>query len=122
MDKRPWAALTIGWVDLLGRAVHGAVWLRLLRALVDELHLPTSGVSFPRAGHIIDIWNSLGLGSCAGIARWRVYELMPNEIQDKTFLAAAVAFDWIEKGRVSLPGERAMLFVRNSASEQHFCI
>ncbi len=40
MDRRTWQALTTGYVELPRRRVHGGIWFRLLRGILDELNTP----------------------------------------------------------------------------------
>lgn len=112
MDQRTWSALTTGQVRLPRRTIHGGVWLRLLRTLIDELHIPASLSSpSPHAKKIINLWESLGLVPRGGAKRWYPYELLPEAIQQNTLLAAATVISQIEQGQITPPGSEVALFL-----------
>ncbi|MFU7598257.1 TniQ family protein [Legionella pneumophila] len=105
MDQRTWSALTEGKVVLPHRTIHGGVWLRLLRTVLDELHIPQS------SKNITNLWASLGLTPRGGQARWRPYELLPLKTQQQTLIAAAKIIDQIEKGLINTAGKQVFLFL-----------
>jgi len=111
MDQRTWSALTTGQVILPRRTVHGGVWLRLLRTLLDELHIPVSPINSLYSKNIINLWTSLGLTPRGGQTRWRPYEVLPLKIQQQTLMAAATVIEKIEKGMITTPGEQVFLFL-----------
>jgi hypothetical protein len=111
MDQRTWSALTMGQVTLPRRTIHGGIWLRLLRTVLDELHIPASSSHSLYAKNIVDIWASLGLKPRGGQARWHPYEILPPKTQQQTLIAAAMAFAKIENGSISPPGEYNFLFL-----------
>lgn len=111
MDQRTWSALTTGQVVLPYRTVHGGVWLRLLRTLLDELHIPASSSNPLYAKNIVDIWASLGLNPRGGQARWHPYEVLPFKIQQQTLIAAAKVIARIENGSIIPPGKDIFLFL-----------
>jgi hypothetical protein len=110
MDQRTWSALTTGQVVLPRRTIHGGVWLRLLRTLLDELHIPIPYTSALYKG-IVNIWESLGLELRCGLTRWQPYEILPTQPQQLTLLAAATAIEQIENGTITPPGEQIYLFL-----------
>ncbi|MBA2650473.1 MAG: TniQ family protein [Legionella sp.] len=111
MDQRTWSALTAGQVVLPHRTVHGGVWLRLLRTVLDELHIPLSSINSFYSKNIINLWTSLGLAPRGGQTRWRPYEMLPPKIQQQTLMAAATIIEKIEKGLITTPGEQVFLFL-----------
>ena len=115
MDQRTWSALTTGKVALPRRTIHGGVWLRLLRTLLDELHISIPSTK-PLHANIVNIWNSLGLIPRDGQARWQPYEELPPETQQLTLMAAAMAIEQIENGTIAPPGEQIYLFSPESVS------
>lgn len=110
MDQRTWSALTTGQVVLPRRTIHGGIWLRLLRTLLDELHIPIPYAS-ALYGDIANIWESLGLEARCGLRRWQPYEILPTQTQQLTLLAAATAIEQIENGTITPPGEQSYLFL-----------
>ncbi|EHL32780.1 hypothetical protein LDG_5017 [Legionella drancourtii LLAP12] len=110
LDQRTWSVLTRGQVVLPRRTIHGGIWLRLLRTLLDELHIPMPYTS-ALYGDIVNIWESLGLEPRCGLARWQPYEILPTQSQQLTLLAAATAIEQIENGTITPPGEQCYLFL-----------
>ena len=117
MDQRTWSALTTGEVALPRRTVHGGVWLRLLRTLLDELHISIPS-SNPLHKNIVNIWDSLGLIPRGGQARWQPYEKLPPKTQQLTLMAAATAIEQIENGTITPPGKQIYLFLPESVSSE----
>lgn len=110
MDQRTWSALTMGQVTLPRGTIHGGIWLRLLRTLIDELHIPIPYTS-ALYRDIANIWESLGLEVRGGLSRWQPYEILPPQTQQLTLLAAATAIEQIENGTITPPGEQSYLFL-----------
>lgn len=119
MDQRTWSALTTSQVVLPRRTVHGGVWLRLLRTLLDELHIPASSARSSHAKDIASIWQSLNLEPRAGQLLWRPYETLSFEKQQQTLMAAAVAINRIETGFITPPGESVFLFLPELMSNEN---
>jgi TniQ len=111
MDQRTWSALTIGQVSLPRRIVHGGVWLRLLRTLLDELHISLSSTDPIYARNIVELWESEDLPLRGGKSCWKPYEALPTKLQEHTLVVAAKAFHAIEKQWIRVPGEQAFLFL-----------
>ncbi|MDO5215760.1 TniQ family protein [Legionella pneumophila] len=111
MDQRTWSALTTGQVILPRRTVHSGVWLRLLRTLLDELHIPVSPIKSLYSKNIVNLWTSLGLATRGGQTRWRPYEFLPMQIQQQTLMAAATIIEQIENELITTPGRQAFLFL-----------
>lgn len=110
MDKKTWSALTTGQVTLPQRVVHAGVWFRLLRTLLDELHVPPPSSKKPYAKYIRDIWASHGLPPRAEQKNWRPYETLSREVQKQTLIAAATAITRMEHDLIKPPGEQVFLF------------
>ncbi len=109
MDARTWDALTSGGVDLPRRRVHAAIWLRLLRTLLDELNRPLRSMWSAR-GFLAAIWDSAGGERRAGQGHWRPFEVLAEPVQ-RTFLqAAATAMAMIEADEIQPCGILAGLF------------
>lgn len=113
MDQRTWSALTTGQVVLPCRTVHGGVWLRLLRTLLDELHIPASNTDALYVP-IVTIWESLGFAARCGETRWKPYEILPLSTQQLTLTAAATAIEQIENRTIAPPGKQIYLFLPES--------
>ncbi|MDP3705248.1 MAG: TniQ family protein [Legionellaceae bacterium] len=115
MDQLTWSALTTGKVVLPRRTIHGGVWLRLLRTLLDELHISIPSATSLHA-NIVNIWDSLGLMPRGGQARWQPYEKLPLETQQLTLMAAATAIEQIKNGTITPPGKQIYLFLPEPVS------
>ncbi|MBY0544496.1 MAG: TniQ family protein [Gammaproteobacteria bacterium] len=120
MDQRTWSALTIGQVELPQRNVHGGVWLRLLRTLLDELHIPVSINSSCYAEPIIDIWTSLDLLPRGAESSWKPYEFLPESVQKATLRAAARAMDRIESELIAPEGKHTAFFLKKPTPHRTF--
>lgn len=117
MDQRTWSALTTGKVKLPHQTVHGAVWLRLLRTLLDEIHIPTSS-KIPTYMNMVSIWNSLGITKKDIRSRWCPYEELPFQKQQMTLMIAATAIEQIENRTISPPGKYVYLFLEEPKNNQ----
>ena len=99
-----------GSVSLPLREVHGGVWLRLLRALIDELSLPAYLVRRYRP-NIVEVWKRLGRKVRQGLPQSRVaFELMTPEHQIVVMRAAAAAVQLMREKRLKKSGDQAFLF------------
>lgn len=118
MDQRTWSALTMGKVELPFRTIHGGVWLRLLRTLLDELHIPIL-YGNPLYENMVNIWDSaLGLVPRCGRIRWQLYEMLPSDIQQFTLMVAATAIEQIESRVITPPGREVYLFLPKSVGSK----
>ncbi len=108
-------ALTAGAVRLAGRRVHAAVWFRLLRTLLDELSLSTTGLSRASARTLNQVWQAAGLTPRAGIRIWAPYEHLSWPRQENLLTAAAVAVDLAAQRRLRPRGTLAEVLATPSA-------
>lgn len=99
LDRYTYQGLRTGQVQLPGRTVHVAVWLRMLRALLDEVSL--SG-SIPKASHAIlaRVWDATPHPYRANLSVWQPYEHMKPGIQEAMMDAAAAAVQLAAAGEV----------------------
>ena len=112
LDRRTHEALTTGMVELPRRAVHGGVWFRLLRTLLDELNTPASHAR-SQAKALEQIWRITDRPArgVVGLTKWRPYENLPWPLQQATLEAAAVAIHLIETGAIAAKGTLGPLFL-----------
>lgn len=91
LDQYTYEGLSTGRVQLPGRTVHVAVWLRIVRALLDEVSL--SATTITKAGHttIARVWEAAGHPYRAGLSVWRPYEHLHLDIRAAMLEAAAAA-------------------------------
>lgn len=80
MDRRPWQAMTMGFVELPRRRIHAGLWFRLLRTLLDELNTPISQCG-TLGGGIRYVWERCGHPLRAGQSLWRPYEILDTAVQ-----------------------------------------
>jgi hypothetical protein len=104
MDRRTHEGLATGTVTLPGRPVHVAVWLRLLRTLLDELNTPASYLRASSRTTLQRIWQATGQRTRAGQTLWHPYETLTWPVQQAMLHAAAVALDLIETGQITAGG------------------
>jgi len=110
LDRLTVQAVEKGSVSLPLREVHGGVWLRLLRALIDELSLPAYLVRRYRP-NIVEVWKRLGRKVRQGLPQRRVvFELMTPERQIVVMRAAATAVQLMCERRLKKSGAQAFLF------------
>lgn len=83
------------------------MWFRLLRTLLDELSLPTSGLSVGSARTLTLVWQTAGLTPRAGLRIWTPYEQLPWPRQEDLLTAAAVAMDLAAERRLRPRGTLA---------------
>jgi hypothetical protein len=110
LDRLTWQAVENGVADLPHRQVHGGVWLRLLRALLDELSVAAKILGSYR--RMVDpIWQVQGLGFRQGFSsRWQPFEEMTAERQASLLHLAAIAVGMLRDGRIEAAGAHARLF------------
>jgi hypothetical protein len=111
MDRLTWEGLTTGMVTLPRRVVHVGVWLRMLRALLDEVSLPESRVRRQSAAALSQVWEAAGLPPRGGLGTWRPYEALPLERQEALMQAAACALDLIQAGAITARGTFGHLLI-----------
>jgi TniQ len=110
LDRLTVQAVEKGSVSLPLRKVHGGVWLRLLRALIDELSLPAYLVRRYRP-NIVEVWKRIGRKVRQGLPQSRVaFELMTPEHQIVVMRAAAAAVQLMCEKRLKKSGDQALLF------------
>ncbi len=105
LDRLTYEGLATGRVRLPGRPVHVAVWLRLLRSLLDEVSL--LGRRQHTKQRLELIWQATGRGPRGGLSTWKPYELMDPLMQEAMRHAAAVALDLVAARRITADGEFA---------------
>jgi len=91
MDAITLQAITSGTCHLPWGSVPGALWIRLLRTVLDEL-----GVGSTHAGNyhqtLKDLWGSVGRGYGHYLREWGPYERINQKYQETFMLMAAKAF------------------------------
>jgi len=91
MDALTLQAITSGICHLPWGKITGALWIRLLRTVLDEL-----GVGAAHAGNyhqtLKDLWRSVGLGYGHYLREWRSYERINQKYQEIFMRMAAKAF------------------------------
>jgi hypothetical protein len=103
-------AVEKGVVSLPRRKVHGGLWLRLLRALLDELCQPAFLLKRYRT-NIVRIWERLGLEVRQGLRSIKVpFEMMQIEHQRLLMTAAGVAVQMIKNQDFKKKGHDVLLF------------
>ncbi len=110
LDNLTAQAVEKGEVSLPRRKVHGGVWIRLLRALVDELSLPAFPLKRYRP-NIAKVWKKLGLEVRQGIRINSIpFEMMKFEQQIILMKAAGTAVQLMQDEQLKQKGNDAILF------------
>lgn len=104
LDSRNYAALSEGYVELAGGRIHAALWFSLLKVILDELTRRTNPRNHSSPAHMVRAEAATFLQDMS----WNAYPNMG------TSMLLANAIDMMEKGIVSLRGEQASLFCRQT--------
>ncbi|MEV0291893.1 TniQ family protein [Kribbella sp. NPDC050820] len=107
LDHYTYQGLATGQVSLPGRPVHVAVWLRLLRTLLDEVSLAPSTKRSRTKQRLELIWETAGLPPRGGLTSWKPYELMDPPMQDAMLHAAATALNLVAQRKITAAGTLA---------------
>jgi hypothetical protein len=93
-------AVTLGHVNMPGGRIPGGVWVRLLRAAIEEVaRFPPD--TTPRGTGIAELWDDLGIRSLGTEARACPYEALPPKIKLRLLRVTALA---MERARSLLTG------------------
>lgn len=111
MDHYTWSAITTGQVKLPRRTIHAGVWFRLLRTLLNELHMPLSYSKRVYTETVVPLWNSLSLEPRSGMSSWKEYEHLSFKRQQETLMVAAQAIEWMENKTIAPKGNASYLFL-----------
>jgi hypothetical protein len=99
LDRLTLTAVTTGTVALpCGRTMHAGVWLRLLRALIDEMTRPASVLVSGAYVEVLRAWREAGDEDRKRLGRRVPYEAMKPEHRDQVLAAAATAVRLITEG------------------------
>ena len=75
MDSMTLQAITTGMVNIpAGRQIHGGIWIRLLRTLLEELNTPSSKMSAKTKKLIAPFWQDLNLDFREGLSLFKTFE------------------------------------------------
>ena len=110
IDNITLRAINDGSVSLPRRQVHAGVWVRLLRALIEELSVPATSTK-RYVKNIARIWSSLGLSIRQGVrTAGTPFEMLAPERRFLLMRAAGSAIDMLMKGSFKKAGDDAFLF------------
>lgn len=106
VDSPTLQAVTTGLVGLPnGERVHGGVWLRKLRRLIDELMAPTSVGDSPS---VEEAWRRLGLERGEGVPTHRKpFELLTDQERVRALTVAGAAVEGLLEGSLVPATKRA---------------
>jgi hypothetical protein len=106
VDSPTLQAVTTGLVGLPnGERVHGGVWLRKLRRLIDELMAPTSVGGSPS---VEEAWRRLGLERGEGVPTHRKpFELLTDQERVRALTVAGAAVEGLLEGSLAPATKRA---------------
>lgn len=90
IDKITLQAVTKGFVKTPAGYLHGGVWLRLLRSLIEELSLLQNDFSKEVINSVKSFWRKLGLFYREGFGKYKVFEECENNKQLILMLVTAL--------------------------------
>ena len=118
IDRLTWQALQEGSVSLPHSPVSGGRWLRMLRALLDELILPAAPLKQYRPT-VLKIWGTLGLRIRQGMRSASIpFERLDSERQFLLMRLAGVAVELLMVGAFKRVGKDALLFTARPADHE----
>jgi hypothetical protein len=101
LDRLTLQAVTVGAAHLEdGRTITAAVWVRALRALVDELIRPAYTLGSARHT-VAKAWQGAGLPLHTGLRPGRVFEDMPPELKEQVISVAATTVENLLNGTLT---------------------
>jgi hypothetical protein len=106
LDTLAAQAVGTGTVALRRRAVHAAVWFRMLRTLLDELCTPFRAAG-PGADDLRRIWASVGRRPQRALTT--TFEELDWAAQEQLLAAAAAAIDLLGAGTITARGTHGHL-------------
>lgn len=91
VDRLTWAGVTTGVVELPhGRRVQASVWLRLLRALADEVAQPVRLLGSVASRQVARAWRDAGFRQRVVHGVHPIYEKLPPERRDAVLAVAGL--------------------------------
>jgi len=92
LDHATYQAVTLGRVNKPDGQILGGVWVRLLRAVIEEVaRFPPDAT--PRGTGIAELWDDLGIRPLGTEARACPYEALPPRIKLRLLRVAALAME-----------------------------
>ena len=102
--RKPWGAVVLP----NGHRLHGGSWLRMVRALIDELCLTITEAQQASATLRV-FWTTHGLGYREGVRRLRPFEMHPPDRHRLLLTVAGTAIRMLCEGQVISRSPGAML-------------
>ena len=118
MDAITLKAVTLGVTQVPAGNMHGGVWLRMLRALLEELSLPVAFMPIKARLLIESFWKEINLPFRYGISRWRPFEEYKQESQYTLMHLASLIFKVACDRQFSLPDNLINSFASIPISEK----
>ena len=100
MDEITLQAVTKGFVKTPAGYLHGGVWLRLLRSLIEELSLLQKNFSHEALNVLRALWKELGLFWRDGFYRYKLFEGRDSDKQLILMLIASSALQSIFNSQI----------------------
>lgn len=100
MDNITLQAVTKGVVELPSGKLHGGVWLRILRTLIEELNSPVKIMGSKTRSLTVPFWQELNLFVRQGFGRYTLFEQYDCNKQLRLMLVTALVFKAIFTGEV----------------------
>ena len=109
LDELTLQAVGQGFVLMQHRRLHGGVWMRLLRALVNEVTSETLIAHASERDVLRRVWKHAGFKRMKGKLRGHMFESHTHPQQVRVLRAAAAAVDMIQNGLLHAYGPDAHL-------------
>lgn len=103
MDAITLKAVTLGVTKIPAGNMHGGVWLRMLRAILEELSLPLLFLPIQARRLMESFWKKLDLPFRHNLSRWRPFEECKQESQYILMHLASLIFEDACDRQSSLP-------------------
>jgi hypothetical protein len=101
MDNITLQAVTKGTAEVPSGILHGGIWLRILRTLIEELNSLSAMVDKRAKDLMFPFWKKLGLMRREGCGRYVLFEQCEDNVRLTLMLVAASAFKSIFSNAVS---------------------
>ena len=92
MDNITLQAVTKGVVEIASGSLHGGVWLRILRTLIEELNSLVTIIGSKTRSLMVPFWQELKLFVREGFGRYTLFEQCEYNKQLTLMLVAALVF------------------------------
>ena len=102
LDSYTLEAVTEGQVNLPYKRINGGIWLRILRAVIEELKLPLNSFILKHQKYIKDIWQQLDIYIRNGVSNKSSFEDQKKKGKINLMKATSLVIDSILSGNLNI--------------------